>query len=75
MFFHRLRLRAAQDPSLMDKIAVYFIDASKDGVCSPPRPVGLGFKDELRWPEGFLQEGWETEMQINTVRQANKHSS
>lgn len=74
MFFHRLRLRAAQDPSLMDKIAVYFIDEPKDGFCSKPRPVGLGFKDELRWPEGFLQEGWETEMQINVARQAHERS-
>lgn len=74
MFFHRLRLRAAQNPSLMDKIAVYFIDAPKDGHCSPPRPVGLGFTDELRWPKGFLQEGWETEMQINVVRQAREPS-
>lgn len=70
MFFHRLRLRAAQDPSLMDKIAVYFIDAPKDGVCCKPRPVGLGYEEELRWPEGFLQEAYETEMQINAVRQS-----
>lgn len=72
MFFHRLRLRAAQDPSLMDKIAVYFIDPPKDGFCSKPRPVGLGFEEELRWPEGFLQEAYETEMQINAIRQARK---
>ena len=76
MFFHRLRLRAAQNPSLMDKIAVYFIDEpDKDGFCSKPRPVGLGFQDELRWPEGFLQEGWETEMLINVARQARERSS
>jgi len=70
MFFHRLRLRAAQDPSLMDKIAVYFIDAPKDGVCSPPRLVGLRQEDYLRWPEGFLQEAWEMETQIKAVRKA-----
>ena len=74
MFFHRLRLRAAQDPRLMDNIAVYFIDPPKDGFCSKPRPVGLGFEEELRWPEGFLQEAYETEMQINAIRQArNSH--
>lgn len=72
MFFHRLRLRAAQDQSLMDKIAVYFIDEPKDGFCSKPRPVGLGFEEELRWPEGFLQEAYETEMQINAVRQSRE---
>jgi len=70
MFFHRLRLRAAQDPSLMDKIAVYFIDAPKDGVCSSPRLVGLRQEDYLRWPEGFLQEAWEMETQIKAVRKA-----
>lgn len=70
MFFHRLRLRAAQDPSLMDKIAVYFIDEPKDGVCSPPRAVGLRQEDYLRWPESFLQEAWEMETQIKVVRKA-----
>ncbi|WP_372522449.1 AAA family ATPase [Sulfuricaulis sp.] len=76
MFFHRLRLRAAQDPSLMDKIAVYFIDEpKKDGFCSKPRPVGLGYDEELRWPEGFLQEAYETEMQINAVRQSRETHS
>lgn len=70
MFFHRLRLRAAQDPNLMDKIAVYFIDEPTGGVCSKPRLMGLRQEDYLRWPEGFLQEGWEMETQINAVRQA-----
>lgn len=72
MFFHRLRLRAAMDPWLMENIAVYFIDPPKDGVCSTPRLVGLRFEDELRWPEGFLEEGWEMEAQINAVRKARK---
>jgi predicted ATPase len=70
MFFHQLRLRAAQDPSLMDKIAVYFIDAPKNGVCSQPRQVGLGYEEELRWPEGFLLEAWKTQTRINAIRQA-----
>jgi len=70
MFFHHLRLRAAMTPRLMENIAVYFIDQPKDGVCSHPRPVGLGRGDDLDWPEGFLQEGWETETQINAVRRA-----
>lgn len=72
MFFHRLRLRAAQDPSLMDKIAVYFIDRPTDGICSKPRLVDLGYEGELQWPDGFLQEAWETESQINAVREAQR---
>lgn len=70
MFFQRLRLRAEQDHSLMDKIAVYFIDAPKNGICQPPRAVGLRQEDYLRWPEEFLQEAWEMETQINAVRRA-----
>ena len=70
MFFHRLRLRAAQDPTLMDKIAVYFIDAPEDGICSTPRAVGLRQEDYLRWPETFLLEAWEMETQLQSIRQA-----
>ena len=72
MFFHQLRLRAAMTPRLLENIAVYFIDQPKDGACSHPRPVGLGQGDDFDWPEGFLQEGWETETQINTVREATE---
>lgn len=75
MFFHRLRLRAAMDPSLLEKIAVYFIDPPKDGVCCNPREVGLQSEKELQWPERFLQEAWEIETQINAVRQARERSS
>jgi len=75
MFFHRLRLRAAQNPSLMDKIAVYFIDRPVDGLCCKPRLVNLGYEGELQWPEGFLQEAWETESQINAVREAQRLAS
>jgi predicted ATPase len=70
MFFHRLRLRAEMNASLREQIAVYFIDPPVDGCCSTPREVGLNFGEELKWPAGFLQEGWETETQINAVRQA-----
>jgi predicted ATPase len=75
MFFHRLRLRAAMQPELMHRIAVYFVDAPKpDGTCSRPRRVGLGFKDELEWPAGFLQEALDSELLINSVRQTRmKH--
>jgi hypothetical protein len=68
MFFHRLRLRAAMHPELLEKIAVYFIDQPMDGSCNAPRPVGLRYEDELHWPRGFLQEAWETETQIQAVR-------
>lgn len=75
MFFHRLRLRAAMDPELMKRIAVYFVDApNADGTCRPPREVGLSFDEELTWPAGFLQEALESEIQIKSVRKARtKH--
>ena len=74
MFFHRLRLRAAMNHELAERIAVYFIDAPRDGECVLPRQVGLGYEDELRWPEGFLQEAWETESQISLVRGSDQTS-
>jgi predicted ATPase len=73
MFFHRLRLWAAMNKSLMDKIAVYFFDPHKeDGLCSEPRTVDLDLDGELKWPVGFLQEAWESEAQITAVRQARE---
>lgn len=73
MFFHRLRLRASANVDLMDKIAVYFFDeASPEEVCAAPRAIGLDFKDELRWPKGFLQEGWEMEEQISAFRETRE---
>jgi len=73
MFFHRLRLRAAMDPELMKRIAVYFVDApGADGLCGEPRKVGLSFDEELQWPSGFLQETLDSEIQIDSVRQARK---
>jgi len=59
----------------MDKIAVYFIDRPVDGLCCKPRLVNLGYEGELQWPEGFLQEAWETESQINAVREAQRLAS
>jgi predicted ATPase len=75
MFFHQLRLRAAMDPSLMENIAVYFIDQPKDGFCQKPRLVDLGYEGELTWPDGFLREAWETETQIYAVREAKRLAS
>jgi predicted ATPase len=76
MFFHRLRLWAAMNKSLMDNIAVYFFDPHKEnGLCSEPRIVGLDFDSELKWPVGFLQEAWETEAQITAARQACEHKA
>jgi predicted ATPase len=74
MFFHRLRLRGEMDDELKDKIAVYFIDEPLDGLCHPPRRVGLGLDDQLRWPKGFLQEAWEIEAQIAAVRQPKQRT-
>jgi len=69
MFFHRLRLRAAMEPNLLDRICVYFFDApDQDGKCRPPRKVGLSFEEELEWPSGFLREALDTEIQISAVR-------
>ena len=72
MFFHRLRLRAAQNPNLMDKIAVYFINRPTKGICDKPQLVDLRNEGDLHWPEGFLQEAWEAESQINSVREAQR---
>ena len=72
MFFHRLRLRAAMNPTLMENIAVYCIDQPSGEGCNDPRLMGLRFEDELRWPEGFLHEALEIELQINAVREANR---
>jgi AAA ATPase domain len=73
MFFHRLRLRAAMSTKLMEKIAIYFCDApSMDGCCICPRQVGLTLDEELTWPSGFLQEAWEMETEIGSVREARK---
>ncbi len=69
MFFHRLRLRAAQSPALLDKIAVYFMDEPSEGLCARPRPIGLRFEEELKWPDGFLQEAWEMETLISAYRE------
>jgi hypothetical protein len=54
---------------------VYFVDPPKNGICSEPRPVGLEFEDELLWPDQFLEEAYETEIQINAVRQARDTNS
>jgi len=64
LYFHQLRLRVAQDPSLERRIAVFYL--REDQVM---QEVGLKFEDELLWPVGFLQSGWETETKINAVRQ------
>jgi hypothetical protein len=72
MFFHRLRLRAAMNDDLNSKVAVYFFDPPMHGICSLPRPVGLRFDDELKWPRGFLHEAWETQEQIRLIRQARR---
>jgi predicted ATPase len=72
MFFHRLRLRAEMTPELREKVAVYFADPPDHLDCRQPRRIGLRMEDELRWPPGFLQEGWELESEIEAVRAASE---
>ena len=77
-FFHRLRLRATEDPELAEKIAIYFLDEpQKDKetgqlICMEPREISLKEADELKWPDGFLTEGIDMEMQIRAAQRANK---
>jgi predicted ATPase len=75
MFINQLRLRAEMTPGLMDKIAVYFIDPPENGRCSQPRPIDLSSEGELRWPAGFLQESWEIETRISSVREARRKAA
>jgi hypothetical protein len=63
LYLHQLRLRAEEDPSLLDKIAVFFLDEK-----NVMREVGLRFEDELKWPAGFMDEAWDIEVQIQTLR-------
>jgi hypothetical protein len=70
--FHRLRLRAAMDDELADKIGVYFIHEPENGVCSEPMPISLNEGSELQWPKGFLPEGIQKEMEILSTRLARK---
>lgn len=71
MFFHRLRLRAAINQSLMEKTRVYFLDPpTEDGLCSPPREIALDAEGEAKWPAGFLQEAWEMQVAITAARKA-----
>lgn len=74
MFFHRLRLRAIQDPSLMENIAVYFIDEPKNGYCVQPRKVNLDINEDLQWPPNFLSEVWDTAAQIALIAEAIQES-
>ena len=62
MFFHQLRLSVANNPDLTNKISVLFYQNGEY------KNIGLGYKDELRWPTGFLQGAWEKETEINEVR-------
>jgi hypothetical protein len=71
MFFHQLRLRAATNSELAEKIGVYFIDRpDEDGLCNVPNRVGLALEDEIHWPRGFLDEAWKLETLIKSVRAA-----
>jgi hypothetical protein len=62
MFFHNLRLHIALDPALEKMVSVLY--ATDEGY----KQVGLGEKDELRWPVGFCTEAWEAESAIQEAR-------
>jgi len=64
MFFHQLRLSVAKNPDLTNKISVLFYQNGEY------KKVGLGYKDELRWPTGFLEGAWSMEIEISKVREA-----
>jgi predicted ATPase len=69
LFFHQLRLRVAENPSLRDSIAVYFIDEPHDeSECAVPRRIELDAGGQLEWPTGFMHEGWELENGILQAR-------
>lgn len=70
--FHRLRLRAAMDNELADKIGVYFVHEPENGVCSEPIPISLNEEAELQWPKGFMPEGIQKEMEILSTRLARR---
>jgi predicted ATPase len=73
-FFHRLRLRAAMDPALMEKLGIFFIDApTVGGLCNTPRKIGVTLEEEPQWPVGFFQEALDSELQIRSVRQLKKN--
>ena len=75
MFFHRLRLNAVLNSTLLRDIAVYFCDPpGPDGLCRQPRRVGLEFEKQYEWPEKFLQEAWEVESQISAAKEARRSS-
>jgi hypothetical protein len=66
-FFNRLRMRCLLDPELAEKVAVYFIDRPRHGCCAEPRLVPLGRNEEVRWPEGFLDEGIREELALSAA--------
>lgn len=73
MLFHQLRLHAALNTELQNKIAVYFCDPPDvNGLCHEPRRVGLDFDSQPDWPERFLKEAWEVESQISAVVEARR---
>jgi AAA ATPase domain len=70
--FHQLRLRAAMDNELADKIAVYFIDEPESGTCCSPVLISLLEGNELKWPKGFLPNGISAELAIRDARKARR---
>ena len=63
LFFHQLRLRVALDPTLADKIAVYYLVPGSNAYSE----VKLAHGNELHWPLGFQNDLFEKEVEINTI--------
>jgi predicted ATPase len=74
-FFHQLRLRVAENPALASMIGIYFVDAATAEGCSVPRLIGLEERDEIIWPEGFLNDSWEREIRIQELRENRAKST
>lgn len=63
-YFHQLRLRVAEDPSLANKIEVVYLD--KQGI---RHEIGIrSMEDQLRWPAGFLRNLWDLQVKIDRIR-------
>lgn len=72
-YFHQLRLRVAEDPSLADKIQVLYEDY--DGTV---KEIGLTDKDIFGpnnwWPVSFSKKLWDIELKISRVTHDKRES-
>lgn len=69
-FFRRLQLRALLDPSLAEKVAVYFIAATSADGCAEPQRVEIGGRAGIKWPSGFMGDGLRAQASFAAVMAA-----